>query len=199
MASLQAFDGGHSGLAVKECQFTEGTTSFKSGNVYKTRIDNVDRICSRSICLKLEGIIMDCFDSEGQLTCHCLFQITQCTLINFIRLRFCFQNLNSEFFARNFRRLFYIWSRNLGISQEYSLVFFGGFSNKFELTKRPLIWISQNHFSAGRLTSDLDETLDLAGLWERQTWGDCWSSNILARQDLGEHHLSLVSSLFLRW
>lgn len=65
MTSFQAFDGRHSGLAVQECQFTEGTSSFKSGNVYKTRINYVHGLRRKTICLKLEGVVMDCFDSEG--------------------------------------------------------------------------------------------------------------------------------------
>ena len=65
MASLQAFDGGHSGLAVEECQFTKGSTSLKSSNVYETRVNDVDGIRENTFCIKLEGVVMDCFDSEG--------------------------------------------------------------------------------------------------------------------------------------
>ena len=64
MTSLQAFDGGHPGLAVEECQFTEGTTWAKSGNVYKSGVNYVHGTYKITFRLKLEGVVHDRLDSE---------------------------------------------------------------------------------------------------------------------------------------
>jgi len=64
MTSLQAFDGGHPGLAVEECQLTEGTTGPKSGYVDKTGVDYVHGTYKITFRLKLEGVVHDRLDPE---------------------------------------------------------------------------------------------------------------------------------------